>query len=367
LIENLALGGGIETVIFALLRGLSKERLRILPWFLSETGPSFNRMAAEFPEARFLNLKTYHRLGPLLRLREELRRARPDAVHLHGYFCGTFGRLVAPSLGIPWIYSLYSHYEDVYSWRHYAAERWLSKTRGLVVACSEVVRDFAVNRCGVSADKVMVNYEGVDVPPQAAWITREAALRQFGIPLEATVIGTVTRFYPGKNVQLLIRACATLPKHVHVLIAGDGPQETALKALSAELGLADRIHFCGLLKDVSPALVAMDVFVQMSRVREGFSMALVEAMGFGKPIVATAVGGNKEAVSSETGWLVPSDDVAAMRAAFEAALSDRKQLARMGQASRERYLSRFTGRHMVQGMERAYERLIGPQDNRLSV
>jgi glycosyltransferase involved in cell wall biosynthesis len=358
LIEHLALGGGIETVVLALLRGVSPERYRILPWFLSGKGPSFERVAAEFPDTRFLNLQTYHRPGPLLRLGAALRKARPDAVHLHGYFCGTFGRLVAPWQGIPWIYSLYSHYEDIYNWRHYMAEYWLSKTRGLVVACSNVVGEFAARRCGVAPEKVVVNHEGVDVAPQAAWPTQKAARRLLRIPQEVLVIGTVTRFYPGKNVQLLIRASTALPADAHVLIAGNGPEEQALRKLAFDLAMEDRIHFVGLLQDVSLALAAMDVFIQMSRVREGFSMALVEAMGFGKPVIATAVGGNKEAVTEETGWLVPSDDVEAMQEAFQDAAASSVRLERMGQAARARYLANFTGRHMVQGMERVYDHLL---------
>jgi glycosyltransferase involved in cell wall biosynthesis len=359
LIEELALGGGIETVILALLRGLDRERFLVEPWFLANTGPSFERCRALFPATRFLDLQTYHRPGPLRRLAHELRRTAPDLVHGHGYFAGSFARLVAPWLRLPWVYSLYSHYEDVYTWNNYTMEWLLSKTRGTVVACSEVVKRFAVQRCRIPEHKVVVNYEGVDVSGPEAWPDARAAREHWGVPSTALVFGIVTRFYPGKSVDVLIRAFAGLPPECHLLIAGNGPEEGKLRGLVGALHLTERVHFTGLLEEVALALVAMDVFVQMSRMREGFSLALVEALAYARPVIATAVGGNCEAVTPELGWLVPSDDVPSLHAALQQAVAQRAQLPAKGQAARERYLKHFTGKHMVTGMQHVYTALAG--------
>jgi len=357
LIENLGVGG-IETVLWQLLRGIDQTRYRILPWFLASAGPSFDRLHAAFPETRFLNLRTYHRPGPLIRLTRALRQAQPHLMHTHGYFAGTFGRLIAPWLGLPWVYSLYSHYEDTYRARHYLAERLLARSRGLVVVCSEVVRDFAITRCGVAPSKVVVNYEGVDVPPESQWPTQAEARAMLGVPADAFVVGTVCRLYPDKNVQLLVRASAALSTPCHLLIAGDGPQRGPLKELARSLGMSSRLHDVGHLSPAMPAYRAMDLFVQTSRIREGWSMALVEAMAFGRPVVATAIGGNVEAVTNDVGWLVPSDDVGALQDRLAFAIEHRDQLQQMETRARERYRQRFTGQHMVRGVEAVYERLL---------
>lgn len=359
LIENLAWGGGIETVLWEFLRGIPRERFQQVPLFLYQAGPSFERMKAFIPEARFLGLTTYHRIGPLFRLARELKASQADLVHLHGYFSGTFGRLVAPWMGLPWVYSLYSHYEDTYKTRHYFIERVLSKSRGLVVACSKTVRDFAVQRCGISPEKVIINYEGVNVPDPARWPTRQQARERLGIPQDAFVIGTVTRLYPSKNTQLLIRACESLPESCHALIVGEGPELSELQELAASAGRKDQTHFTGLLKDVSFAHQAMDLFVQASRTREGFSIALVEAMGYGKPCAVTTVGGNIEAVTPDAGWWISPDEPDDLRRAILCAMDDRQELSRKAAAARQRYLNNFTGRHMVAGMEAVYGRLLG--------
>ncbi len=359
LIENLAWGGGIETVLWEFLRGMSHEKFQQIPLFLYQAGPSFERMKAFIPETRFLDLPTYHRIGPLFKLARELKKTEADLVHLHGYFSGTFGRLVAPWIGLPWVYSLYSHYEDTYKKRHYAIEHLLSKSRGLVVACSKTVRDFAVNRCSVAPEKVVVNYEGVGVPEPSTWPSRQQAREKLGIAQDAFVVGTVTRLHSGKNTQLLIRACEKLPLSCHVLIAGEGPELSELQELAEQAGRKDQTHFAGLLKDVSIAHQAMDLFVQTSRIREGFSIALVEAMAYGKPCAVTTVGGNIEAVTPDTGWWISPDDPEDLRRAIVYAMGDRQQLLRKGEAARQRYLNHFTGRHMVQGMEAIYERLLG--------
>lgn len=359
LIENLAWGGGIETVLWEFLRGISREKYEQLPWFLYQAGPSFERMRQFAPETRFLNLNTYHRPGPLLKLAKELKEAKADLVHLHGYFSGAFGRLVAPWICLPWVYSLYSHYEDTYRWNNYLMEHWLAKSRGMVVACSEAVREFAVKRCRIPAEKVVVNYEGINVPDESAWPSAQEARKHFGLPDGAFVAGTVTRLYPAKNTQLLIQAAAGLPDACHVLIAGEGPQLPELQQLAEQLGIAKRVHFAGLVRNIPMALQAMDLFVQASQVREGFSIALIEAMAFGKPCAVTTVGGNTEAVPQDLGWWVSPDEPAELHRVLAHAADNRGELQLRGRETRDRYLTHFTGRHMSLGMESVYNRILG--------
>lgn len=359
LIENLGVGG-IETVIWGLMRHIPPERFRILPWFLAVAGPGFEPLRRQFPETHFLDIQTHHRPAGLLRLARELRTAGADLLHAHGYFAGACGRLVAPWLRLPWVYSLYSHYDDTYRARNYLMETVLARSRGTVVACSERVRRFAVERCHIPPAKVVVNYEGVDVPPESSWPARTAMRAAFGLPEDAFVVGGTSRLYPGKNVAMIIQAIALLPAACHLLIAGDGPERPALEQLARALGVAARVHFVGVVTDIARAYRAMDLFVLTSQVREGWSVALVEAMGFAVPVVATAVGANVEAVREDTGWLVPSDDADALARAVRQAMADPQRLRRMGATGRARYLQSWTAAHMAQGFERVYRQLLAP-------
>ena len=119
-------------------------------------------------------------------------------------------------------------------------------------------------------------------------------------------------------------------------------------------GLADRFALTGWLHEVGPFLRALDVFVLPSRF-EGLSLALLEAMAIGTPVVATNVGGAGEAVvSGETGLLVPPDSPAAMAEAIGRVLDDRNLRQELGAAARDRWLAHFT----AQQMQQAYADLL---------
>jgi glycosyltransferase involved in cell wall biosynthesis len=141
-------------------------------------------------------------------------------------------------------------------------------------------------------------------------------------------------------------------------LIGDGPLRAELEALTADLNLTDRVRFLGSRDDVAALLVAADVAVLSSR-SEGLSLALLEAMAAGKPVVATRVGGNPEVLTDgETGRLVPPADPEALAAALLEVLDQPGQAAALGRAARSRVVERFSLRGMVTQYEQVYERLL---------
>ena len=129
----------------------------------------------------------------------------------------------------------------------------------------------------------------------------------------------------------------------------------ALEGHAATIGPAGRIRFTGTVADVRPLLAAMDVFVLPSWA-EGMSNALMEAMAAGRPVVATAVGGNTELVSDgRTGVLVPPGDPGAIARAVGDLLRDPDRATRLGAAARDDVTRRFGARARVAELERLYE------------
>jgi glycosyltransferase involved in cell wall biosynthesis len=113
---------------------------------------------------------------------------------------------------------------------------------------------------------------------------------------------------------------------LRVMLVGDGPERAGLESLSADLGLGDRVRFTGWLGVLSPEILAAydaaDIFCLPS-FAEGLPLVVVEAMGRGVPVVATAVSGTPEIVLHErTGLLVPWGDVGALTAAIRRYLTD---------------------------------------------
>jgi glycosyltransferase involved in cell wall biosynthesis len=169
--------------------------------------------------------------------------------------------------------------------------------------------------------------------------------RDLGLPEEAPVIGLVGRLdHWGKGHKELIAAMVRLKERrsCKALIVGGGRREEEIKQAAAEAGLADDVHFVGMRPDVPDLLQAMDIFVLPSY-SEGVSLALLEAMAAGLPVIATAVGGTPETVSEGvTGLLIPPRDVEALAGALERLLADSALAKKLGENARKMVKEKFS-------------------------
>ena len=176
---------------------------------------------------------------------------------------------------------------------------------------------------------------------------------------EACVLGTLARLDRIKGIDVLLRALVELPT-VRLRLVGEGPDRDELVALAATLDVTDRVEFLPWTDDPHAALAAIDVLVLPSR-NEGFPLSIVEAMLAGRPVVATDVGSVAEAVTPQTGAVVPADDVAALSGAIAPLASDPELRARLGAAGRARALERFTAARMARAFETLYARITAPR------
>jgi len=132
-----------------------------------------------------------------------------------------------------------------------------------------------------------------------------------------------------------------------LVVAGDGEHRAALEACTAELGLGAAVTFLGRCDAGRVrALLASCRALVVPSTYEGMPLVVLEAMEVGVPIVASAVSGIPEVVvGGETGWLVPSEDPAALAAALAAVLADPAEARRRGAAGRRRLDRRFRPHH----------------------
>src|SRR4029077_126154 len=160
----------------------------------------------------------------------------------------------------------------------------------------------------------------------------------------------VGRLAPLKDHCTLLQAVSLVRMHhpdVRLWIVGDGPLEFGLRKLTDELGLNECVTFFGEQADVSPFLLAADLFVSSS-VTEGLPVSLLEAMSVGLPAVLTDVGGMGEiARLSGAVTLVPSCDPEGMAAALCDALARRQELPKMGKLARHCYEQYFRPERML--------------------
>jgi glycosyltransferase involved in cell wall biosynthesis len=178
----------------------------------------------------------------------------------------------------------------------------------------------------------------------------------------------VGRLTPVKDVETLVRAtklAVQVDPTFRLEVAGDGPCLPALKRLTSELGLLDHIRFLGEVRDVPALLARASVFV-LSSLSEGISLALLEAMARGLPVVATRVGGNPEVVvEGETGLLVPARSEVELAWAMQRLRNDPEGSRRMGEAGRKRVLQHFDVRQMVAAYEALYLDILGRRSDDL--
>jgi glycosyltransferase involved in cell wall biosynthesis len=264
-----------------------------------------------------LNKKPGVDLACLAKLTRLLRRLRPDAVVTHHIgpmlYGGVAGRLAGAPVRAHVEHDAW-HLEAPGQSQRFAVAQTLGAPR--LAAVSDLVARKLAARSRRSVARVI---NGVDLdrfkPAEAA-----SARQRLGLPQNGPIIGLVARLQKVKGADILINALSFLRTPAHLVIVGDGPERTALELQAREQRVMERVRFLGVRGDVEAILPALDLFVLPSRA-EGLPLALVEAQACGAPVVATDVGGAREACSPKSGLLAPPENPQALAAAIDAQLA----------------------------------------------
>jgi len=302
-------------------------------------------------QARLATLRSMPISPALVR---QAARARSDIVHVHSPFpLGEFAlRHLPPSVRV-----VATHHSDVVRQKlllkFYAPfYRQFLKRVDLILPTSEPYRDSSPWLAALR-EKCRVVPLGVDSEHFSP-----AGRRPPGSSpgLRLLFVGRL-RYY--KGLDTLLRALPHLPPQVELSIVGRGNMERAWQSLTAELGLQERVRFCGDLDDsqLLQAYREADLFVLPCNCRaEAFGTVLLEAMACGLPCITSDVGSGTSWVVADgtTGIVVPPSDIAALASAITSLDRDRARLAAYGTAARQRIEKSFTLPQMVHAVEAAY-------------
>ncbi len=351
--------GGAERVINNLTASLNPERFRAIlclfrPGWLQERSESCGIRTFILPTHGMTDWRW------AIQFKRLLRQEQVDLIHAHEFDANVQGAFVAALSGVPLVATVHG---KNYYWerlRRRLAYRWVSR-RATMVAVSEDLKQFIVEKVGISSSRVKVLYNGVDVLPQCDRAEVEKFRKDLGLPVSHKIVGVVGNLYPVKGHQYLIDAIPSILKkcpETSFVFAGRGQLEEELRAQVCRLGVKERVIFLGLRQDIPRILGVIDVFVLPS-LSEGLSMAILEAMIVGKPVVATQVGGNPELVlNGETGFLVPPKDSQALTSSVVTLLTNRQQAAEFSERGKYRAEGQFSLRTMVRAYESLYDECL---------
>ncbi|HEX8390993.1 MAG TPA: glycosyltransferase, partial [Longimicrobium sp.] len=220
-----------------------------------------------------------------------------------------------------------------------ALRRPLRAARGVLAIGSRARESYA--RAGIPRERIAdfryyANTEAFALAPAAREAARARVRGQLGLQAGAAVFLFVGQLIPRKGVDTLLRAAAHAPGAT-VVVAGNGPEGERLRALAAELGVADRVRFAGFVQPAElPGLfAAADAFVLPAH-SEGWGVVVPEAMAAGLPVLATdRVNAAADLVADgESGFRFPVHDHAALGARMEELCARPERRAAMGRAAR---------------------------------
>lgn len=296
-------------------------------------------------------------------LGDALQEFAPNIVVQYGRTAaGVVGRLAARRAGVRVIaQAVHSNEFSARSpkrWLHNRLNRLVDSTTDVWICVSQSQQGRLL-AAGVPVDGMRLIPNGVNLNLFSPKETVSAATDERG----SVHVVAVGGFRPVKRYDVLVEALAEAVgrgANLDATFVGAGETSDAVKALVAQLGLAERVRFLGEQDEVAALLRSSDILASTSG-SESFSLVAVEAMGCGLPVVATRSGGTEEiVVDQETGLLVPTGDVHAVAEALVRLASDRELRRRMGLAGRARALSRFSVETMVSAYEDLIEELSCP-------
>lgn len=352
--------GGAETVFLQTATGLDPARFHSIAavggrgWLarqFQQRGVS-TRIA---PAQGSFNVRY---LALLLRL---AREHRSDVIVAHLYGSAVYASLAGMLLSIPVISVLHGH-TDVAGAGRLSSLKTTVLRRGsrTVVFVSERLKEHLKPQLRLADSQCAVIPNGVDT--EAFRPSRDRSLRaELGLADDIALIGAIGNVRRPKAYDVLLGAAHALiarSRRVHLIIAGDCANALGaqLAQLARDLGIEKHVTFLGLRSDVARILNTLDAFVLSSHT-EGFSIACIEAMACGVPVIASRSGGPEEILQGEAGLLVPTGDPEALALAIERVIASKDLAAALTARALQRVHERYSLTTMLSRYEALLERV----------
>ena len=370
--------GGAKTQIMNTVTGLAKRNEVMLLSF--RAGPF-----ADEARERGIDVRVIERHNPFAAaraMRDLVDEFRPDIVHCHGGRANLMGAIVRRSRSVPVVTTVHSDYK-----LDYLGNPFKQHTFGAANAVALRFLDFyqpvadrmarTLIERGFDPERIVKIYNGMEFKRPTDDFDRVSYLcENYGASVEDgdVLCGIAARLTAVKDIATTVRAFAEARKEapqLRLFIAGDGEDEEMLRRLCVQLGIAERVTFCGWVSPVEPFFRAMDINL-LSSVSETFPYSILEGICAGCATICSDVGGMPELIDTgENGYIFPVGDHRQLarymvRLANDAALRHTFAKALYEKASRD-----FSKDKMCERQEANYRHLLArfhrPKDERESI
>jgi glycosyltransferase involved in cell wall biosynthesis len=213
---------------------------------------------------------------------------------------------------------------------------------------------------GVAAHKIRVIHNAVDPNDTVPKTSGKEIRQRYGLTLDHKVIGVIGRLNPEKGQMIFLRALEKTARSVpgvKALIIGDGQDRAMLEGFCREKALSDHVVFLGHQEKIADYYQVLDLLVLPS-FSEGLPNTVLEAMSFGVPVLATAVGGVPEIIQNGNGIMVPPNDPEALAERMIEFLGDEALRQAIGSKGKNSLYPRFAPDYRVRQIVNLYEELL---------
>ena len=316
------------------------------------------------------NINPFSDLAAFWKLYKLIKEGRYHIVHTHSSKAGVLGRIAAWLAGTPIVvHTLHSLvFHDYQPWvvnrAWWLAKKICAPMTDFYISVSEIISQKAIAAGIAEPERFRTVYSGMELD----WFLNakfdsDKVREEFGIPLEAPVVGKIARLFPLKGHDQLMDAAPEIVKrvpNVRFFLIGDGILLEHLQKRARELGVIDNFVFAGLIDRTRiPELIsAMDVVVHTS-LREGLARVLPQSLAMGKPCVSFDIDGAPEVViDDKTGYLVRAFDSVNLADRIAYLLENEQLRERMGENGRRHVDPNFRTEKMVADISEVYQMLL---------
>lgn len=305
-------------------------------------------------------------LQQLRRLTRWLRVNQIKILHTHDFYTNIFGMAAGSIARVPVRIASMRETAGMRTAGQSQAQRLAYSLAHHVVANSEAVKARLIAE-GVKPGKITVIYNGLSTGRLISNESRTHTLSLFGLPADSagdprkfvTIVANMR--HDVKDYPMFLRAAAKIRAAVPsaaFLLAGEGELSDSFKVIAKDLGILGQTFFLGRCERIAELLKVSEVCVLSSKA-EGFSNSILEYMAAGRPVVATDVGGAREAiVEGETGHMVPAGDDGLMADRIISLLRDPERAHALGEAGKQMVRQKFSCEAQLACTEALYDRLL---------